>query len=103
MKLEELNMGLIDLGFPVAYSHFAEGHVPKCPYIVLNGLGTDNFSADGIVYHEIEDINIELYCDKKDPVSEKKIADFLTENKIYYEKEEMYIEKEKMIQILFEI
>ena len=43
------------------------GHVPKCPYIVLQGMGSDNFSADGIVYHEIEDIDIELYCDKKDP------------------------------------
>lgn len=103
MKLEELNAGLSELGFPVAYNHFAEGHVPKCPYIVLNGLGTDNFSADGIVYHEIEDIDIELYCKKKDQVSEKKIADFLTENKIYYEKNEEYIETEKMIQVIFEI
>ena len=40
-------------------------------------MGSDNFSADGIVYHEIEDIDIELYCDKKDPITEKKIADFL--------------------------
>lgn len=103
MKLEELNAGLSELGFPVAYNHFAEGHVPKCPYIVLNSLGTDNFSADGIVYHEIEDIDIELYCKKKDEVSEKKIADFLTENKIYYEKNEEYIETEKMIQVIFEI
>lgn len=66
-------------------------------------MGSDNFAADGIVYHEMEDINIELYCIKKEPETEKKIADFLTKNKIYYKKEEMYIEKEKMIQILFEI
>lgn len=95
--------GLTDIGFPVAYSHFAEGHVPKLPYIVIQGMGSDNFAADGIVYHEMEDINIELYCAKKEPETEKKIADFLTKNKIYYEKEETYIEKEKMIQILFEI
>ena len=60
MMLTELVEGLKNLGFQVAYSHFAEGHVPKCPYIVLQGMGSDNFSADGIVYHEIEDIDIEL-------------------------------------------
>lgn len=103
MILQDLVSGLKEMGFPVAYSRFAEGEVPKCQYIVVQGMGSDNFSADGIVYHEIEDINIELYCDKKDPVSEKKIADFLTENKIYYEKEEMYIETEKKILVTFEI
>lgn len=103
MTLSELNSGLKKLGFPVAYSHYADGDVPKCPYIVLQGMGSDNFSADGIVYHEIEDTNIELYCDKKDQEAEKKISDFLTENKIYYEKIETYIESEKMIQTVFEI
>lgn len=103
MTLTELVKGLKKLGLPVAYSHFAEGHVPKPPYVVVKGMGSDNFAADGIVYHEIEDIDIELYCDKKEPETEKKITDFLTENKIYYEKEETYIETEKMIQILFEI
>ena len=103
MMLTELVEGLKNLGFQVAYSHFAEGHVPKCPYIVLQGMGSDNFSADGIVYHEIEDIDIELYCDKKDPITEKKIADFLAAIKIYYEKQETYIESEKMILVIFEI
>lgn len=103
MTLSELSSGLKKLGFPVAYSHFAEGEVPKCPYIVVHGMGSDNFSADGVVYHEIEDTNIELYCDKKDQGAEKRISDFLTENKIYYEKMETYIESEKKIQIVFEI
>lgn len=103
MNLEELNDGLKKLGFPVAYGHFAEGHVPQLPYIVLKNMGTDNFAADGIAYHEIEDTDIELYCKKKDSAVEKKISDFLTENKIYYEKQETYIKSEKMIQVIFEI
>ena len=103
MNLEKLITGLKELGFAVAYSHFAEGDVPESPYVVVNGFGSENFSADGIVYHEIEDIDIELYCEKKDPESEKKIADFLTEHKIYYEKEETYIDTEKKIQVIFEI
>lgn len=103
MRLEDLAESLEKLGFSVAYSHFAEGHVPKAPYIVVQGMGSDNFSADGIVYHKIEDIDIELYCNKKEPEIEKKIADFLTANKIYYEKQETYIDSEKMIQVIFEI
>lgn len=69
----------------------------------IKKLLSDNFSADGIVYHEIEDTDIELYCDKKDIIAERKIADFLTANKIYYEKQEIYIDSEKMIQVIFEI
>lgn len=103
MILKDLVSGLKKMGFPVAYSHYAEGDVPKSPYIVIQGMGSNNFSADGIVYHEIEDTNIELYCDKKDQEAEKKISDFLAENKIYYEKTETYIESEKMIQTVFEI
>lgn len=103
MILQDLVSGLKEMEFQVAYSHFAEGEVPKCPYIVVHGMGSDNFSADGIVYHEVEDTNIELYCDKKDLEAEKKISVFLTENKIYYEKTETYIESEKLIQVVFEI
>lgn len=103
MILKDLVSGLKKMGLPVAYSHYAEGDVPKSPYIVIQGMGSNNFSADGIVYHEIEDTNIELYCDKKDQETEKKISDFLTENKIYYEKTETYIESEKKIQTVFEI
>lgn len=103
MILQDLVSGLKEMEFQVAYSHFAEGEVPKCPYIVVQGMGSDNFSADGIVYHEVEDTNIELYCDKKDLEAEKKISDFLTENKIYYKKTETYIESEKLIQVVFEI
>lgn len=103
MKLVDLVEGLKGLGFPVAYSHFGDGDVPQYPYIVLNGLGSDNFSADGIVYHAAEDINIELYCDKKEPETERKISEFLTGNKIFYEKQETYIDTEKMIQVIFEI
>ena len=103
MILKDLVSGLKKMGFPVAYSHFAEGHVPEHPYIVVQGIGSDNFSADGIVYHEIEDVDIELYCEKKDPIIEKKISDYLTENKIYYEKKETNVESENMIQIIYEI
>lgn len=86
----------------MAYSHFKEGDVPEPPYITYYSPGTDNFSADGIVYQEIEEWDIEFYSEEKDPEGEKKIADWLTENGLYYEKQEYYIETEKMIQVIFE-
>lgn len=64
--------------------------------------GTDNFSADGVVYQEIDELNIELYSEEKDLEAEKKIADWLTENSLFFEKQEYYIESEKMIQVIFE-
>lgn len=103
MKAQELYQGLTSLGYPVAYSHFAEGDVPPLPYITYSYQGTDNFGADGIAYHPIENVDIELYSEKKDIEAENKIADFLTENGIFYEKQEYYIESEKMIQVIFEM
>ena len=102
MTAQEINEGLKILGCPVAYSHFAEGNVPKPPYITYYFPGTDNFSADGVVYMPIDELDIELYSIEKDLEAEKKIADWLTQNGLFYEKLEYYIESEKMIQVIFE-
>lgn len=102
MTEKEIYKGLESLGYPVAYSHFAEGNVPDPPYITYYYSGTDNFSADGIVYVPINEVEIELYSKVKDTEAEKKIADWLTEKGLFYEKLEYYIESEKMIQVVFE-
>lgn len=102
MTIQELYSGLSSIGYPVAYSHFAEGDVPDPPYITYYYPGTDNFSADGIVYCPINEIDVELYDVKKNTEAEQKIEDFLTENEIFYEKQEYDIESEKMIQVIYE-
>ena len=102
MTIQELYLGLSSLEYPVAYSHFGEGDVPDPPYITYYYPGTDNFSADGIVYLPINEVDVELYDEKKNPEAEHKIEAFLTENGIFYEKQEYYIESEKMIQVIYE-
>lgn len=102
MTTQEIYEGLKSLGYPVAYSYFAEGDVPQPPYIVYSFPGTDNFSADGIVYNQITELDIELYTVKKDLEAEKKIENWMTENELFYEKSEYYIESERMLQIIFE-
>lgn len=103
MTEKELHDGLKSLGYPVAYSHFAEGEAPELPYITYLQTGTDNSAADGVVWLEVPEYDIELYSDTKNLEAEKAIADFLTANGIYYDKQETYIESEKMLQVVFEI
>lgn len=64
---------------------------------------TENFFADSITYQEINNIYIELYSKTKDLTAEQAISNFLTENNIAYEKQEYYIESEKMIQVIYYI
>ena len=103
MNLEKLITGLKELGFAVAYSHFAEGNVPESPYVVVNGLGSEIFQQTVSYIMRSRILTSNCIVRRKIPESEKKIADFLTEHKIYYEKEETYIDTEKKIQVIFEI
>lgn len=103
MTLKELYKGLADLGYPVAYGAFSQGQVPNTPFIVYHMPGTDNFSADGNMYYPISDLYIELYTEKKDPEAEKKIEDFLMSNRLFYERQEYYIESEKYLQNIYMI
>lgn len=103
MTEKELYEGLKSLGYPVTYSHFAEGEAPELPYITYLQRGTDNFAADGIVHLEVPEYDIELYSDGKNLEAEAAISEFLTANGVYYDKQEAYIESQKMIQVVFEI
>ena len=47
-------------------------------------------------------VNIELYTDKKDPELEKKLQGLLTESGFVYEKNEAWIESEKLYEVVYE-
>jgi hypothetical protein len=68
---------LEELGLPYAYDHFAEGEGPDPPFLCFRCPNSDNFAADGTVYFPITEIDIELYTDKKDPETEKKLEGLL--------------------------
>ena len=86
---------------PVAYHHYEEP--PKPPYIVYLFLDSDNFGADDKVFYKINNYQVELYTTKKDPVSEKLIEDVFDNNDIFYEKTEVYIEGEKLYQVMYQL
>lgn len=85
----------------MAYSHFKKN--PDPPYIAYITPGSENFSADNIVYIEGEEVHIELYTAKKDIQAEKKVEEVLTQSGIYWERSEVFIEKEKLFRVLYEI
>lgn len=103
MRETEVLQMIKSIGFPVAYRHFAEGQEPGKPYIVYLYPGTDNFSADGIVYQDINQLDIELYTEKKDLTAEKAVETVLKEHGFFYEKTETFLETENMFEVLYEM
>lgn len=99
--MDELISILKETGIPFAYDHFAEGESPKPPFICYLLPASDNFSADGKVYYKISGVNIELYTDMKDLPAEQKIEAVLDKHGIFYDKTEVWIESEKLYEVLY--
>ena len=97
---ELVNM-IQEMDIPFAYDHFAEGEAIEPPFICFLLPGSDNFSADGIVYFRINEVHIELYTDVKAPVIENKVEAVLDKHGIFYNKTETWIEDEKLYEVLF--
>lgn len=99
--MEQIVKILEETGLPFAYDHFAEGESPDPPFICYLVPNSDNFAADGKVYYKINELHIELYTDCKDLSAEQKLEDVLDANGIYYEKSEVWIESEKLYEVLY--
>lgn len=103
MTEKEVYQMIKSIGLPVAYHHFEEGKAVDPPFLVYLYPETNHFSADGIVYQEINRLDIELYTDKKDLAAERQVEGVLKEHGFFYQKTESYIESEKMYEVLYEM
>ena len=92
-------IGEIDI--PSAYDHFAEGEAIDPPFITYLMPESNNFSADGRVYLKINNVHIELYTDEKDPAVEASVEAVLDSHGIFYDKTEVWIETEKLYEVLY--
>ena len=99
--MEQIVKILEETELPFAYNHFAEGESPDPPFICYLVSNSDNFAADGKVYYKINELHIELYTDCKDLSAEQKLEDVLDAYGIYYEKSEVWIESEKLYEVLY--
>ena len=101
MTIENLVEMLQKTGIPFAYDHFAEGESPDPPFICYLIPGSNNFAADGKVYFRINQVRIELYTDSKDLSVERKVEMVLDESGIFYNKSEVWIQSEKLYEVLY--
>ena len=99
--MEELVQMISKMGIPFAYDHFAEGESPDPPFLCYLIPGSDNFAADGKVYHKVGQVHIERYTDSKDPAVEEKVTAVLDEHGIFYDQTETWIDSEKLYEVLF--
>lgn len=100
--MEELVRIMEEIGLSYAYDHFAEGESPDPPFICYLLPEDDNFAADGVVYYKVSGVRIELYTDFKNPAIEEKVTAVLDSHGIFYAKNEVWIEEEKLYEVAFE-
>ncbi|MBQ8962620.1 MAG: hypothetical protein IJ089_02310 [Clostridia bacterium] len=93
---------LEETGLPFAYDHFAERESPDPPFICFLYPGDNNFSADGRAYYKINQVNVELYTDLKDPGLEANVEAVFDRHGIFYGKTENWIESEKLYEVLYQ-
>jgi hypothetical protein len=103
MTHEEVMQMMEEMKIPFAYDHFAEGESPDPPFICFLFPGSENFSADNIVYAEFSTLNIELYTDEKDPELEDGIEAVLNSHELFWNKSEVWIETEKLYEVLYQM
>ena len=89
------------MGIPFAYDHFAEGEAVDPPFICYLLPDSDNFAADGRVYFKANEVHIELYTDTKDLSVEQQVEAVLDAQGIYYDRSEVWIESEKLYEVLY--
>lgn len=102
MTLAKFKTMLDELNLPVGYYEFPEGTVPSLPFIVYFETGTDNFSADGIVYQDIHKIATELYSVNRDLTIEHSIESLFEKYGIFWDKEFQYLNDEKCYITIYE-
>ena len=99
--MDELKSIIAEIQMPSAYHHFAEGEAPQPPFICWLLPGSNNFSADGMVYFKINKAHIELYTDKKDLAAEGAIETVLDAHEVFYNKAEDWIEEERLYVVVY--
>lgn len=103
MTEKELNIILKQIGIPVAYDHFeqnSDGKV-KPPFIVYRNDDPYTLKAENVTWFKGSNYIVELATDYKDVELENALEYLFTENEMPFDKEEFYIDEERMYQIRY--
>ena len=99
MKHDEVLKMMEEMGLPFAYDHFVEGESPEPPFLVFLYPKADNFAADGIAYFKINQLDIELYTDLKNPELEETIEAVAFKDGFFFWETETRVEEGKMYEV----
>ncbi len=102
MTYEEVMALMAEIELPFTYDHFTEGESPDPPFLCFLLPKNIPFGADNTVYYQLHELDIELYTDRKDPELEAKVEAVLTAHEIFFRKSEIWIDEEKMYEVLYE-
>ena len=102
MTHAEIATLIASIGLPYAYDHFNEAEAPGGPpFICFLYPGSDNFAADGVAYQTISALSIEMYTPEKSFEHEAAVEAALTGAGLYFEKEETWLESERMFEVIY--
>lgn len=102
MQYTEVANIMASVGIPYAYRSFPESTAKAPPFLVFYYDGNDDLFADNINYQTIVGLRIELYTRDKDFALEATLESVLRANEIAYSKDEVYIDDEKLYEIVYE-
>ena len=88
---------------PVAYDHFEEypDHKIKPPFIVYRNTDTFTQKAEDVTWQKWNNYIVDLATETKDTSLEATIETLFTNNGIPFDKEENYIDEERIYQIRY--
>ena len=64
-------------GYPVAYLAFPADKCPSMPFITFQEIGSNNVSADGVVYQRVRQYQVDLFTADKDETAENALENAL--------------------------
>ena len=101
MTYKEIATLVDGIGYPYAYYQFEKETAKDPPFICFFYPENNDFLADNTNYAHITELTIELYTDNKDFTAEAAVESALEAAGLVYEKDESYIDSERMYMITY--
>lgn len=101
MTYLDVAQAIMALGLPCSYGGRFRTP-PPIPYTVITFDYSDDVMAENMNFLDVGKYMLELYNDKKDPLTEKQVENVLKGMKLPYHKSESWIEDEQLFMIAYE-
>ena len=79
MTQKEFGDILAASGYPVTYLAFPADDCPSMPFITFQETGSNNVSADGVVYQKVKRYQVDLFTEGKDETAEEALENVLSD------------------------